>query len=78
MPTMETTIIIGNIMPIGFDEMPPPWVNNSAIMPSMPTTITSGISFETRLPGVTRGISGGGCSVTSPPGVRGISRRARR
>ncbi|BCK53159.1 hypothetical protein NWFMUON74_09310 [Nocardia wallacei] len=78
MPTIEKTIIIGNIMLIGLEAMPPPCVNIRAIIPTMPTIITTGIIFCSRLPGTARGISGGGCSVTSPPGARGTSRRWRR
>ncbi|WP_254923069.1 hypothetical protein [Rhodococcus sp. OK302] len=44
----------------------------------MATTMTTGNNLVSRFPGVARGISGGACSVTSPPGARGASRRGRR
>lgn len=42
------------------------------------TTMTTGSSFINRFPGTTRGTSGGGAIVNSPPGVRGMAIRARR
>ena len=59
---------------MGFAAMPE--VNIRATMPTMAATMTTGISLVMRLPGTTRGISGGACSATSPPGVRGTGRRA--
>src|SRR5690606_8747930 len=78
MVTIETIIMTGNISIMGLLAMPVPMVNIRPIMPIIARTMTIGMSFISRLPGVTLGISGGGWSVTSPPGVRGISRRARR
>ena len=64
-------------MLIGFEPKPPE-VISSATMPSIATTITTGSSFTTGLVGTTRGIGGGGCRLTSPPGDRGTSRRGLR
>ncbi len=79
MPTIDMTIIIGNIIIIGLvARLRPPTVNINAIMPTTATTITSGNSFISRLPGMTRGTSGGACRSTSPPGVLGAAIRGRR
>ncbi|BBZ67164.1 hypothetical protein MINS_25930 [Mycolicibacterium insubricum] len=56
----------------------PPTVTISAIIPTTATIITNGISFISRLPGMTRGTSGGGWRLTSPPGMRGGEIRCRR
>ena len=54
------TIIIGKIKNVGLRAMSrPPTVIISAIMPTLATSITTGISFISRLPGTMRGTSGG-------------------
>ena len=79
MPTIDMIIIIGNIRNIGFFiRSRPPTVTISAIIPTTATIITNGSSFISRLPGITRGTSGGGCRLTSPPGMRGGDTRSRR
>jgi len=45
---------------------------------TLATSIISGISLVSKLPGMTRGTSGGDCSATSPPGIRGGATRRRR
>ncbi|GHP16221.1 hypothetical protein RN2511_009570 [Rhodococcus sp. NKCM2511] len=58
MPTIDISIMAGNINIIGFAAAPE--VNMSATIPTMAATITSGISFIRRLPGTARGTGGGG------------------
>jgi len=60
MPTMENIIIIGNSSVMGLRPAPPGMLNISAIMPSIATTMMTGINFIRMLPGMTRGTSGGG------------------
>lgn len=55
-----------------------PVVNISATIPIIAATITRGSSLVTKFPGVARGMSGGGWTLTSPLGARGASRRALR
>src|SRR5699024_4185970 len=50
-------------------------VNMKVTMPSMATTMTTGMSFIRMFPGVLRGISGGGSRCTSPPGGLGADIR---
>ncbi|SKW68606.1 Uncharacterised protein [Mycobacteroides abscessus subsp. bolletii] len=79
MPAIDMIIIIGNIRNMGFLVISrPPTVTISAIIPTTATIITNGISFISRLPGITRGTSGGGWRFTSPPGIRGGCIRVRR
>ena len=60
MPNIDISIIIGNIMNSGLDSMfRPPVTTIIEIMPTTATTITTGIIFISRLPGTTRGTSGG-------------------
>ena len=56
----------------------PPTVTINAIIPTTATIMTNGISFIRSLPGMTLGTSGGGCRLTSPPGMRGGVTRSRR
>jgi hypothetical protein len=78
-PIMAITIIIGYIKNIGLRVMSrPPTVTISAIIPITATIMTNGINFRYSLAGITRGTSGGGCRLTSPPGMRGGLTRGRR
>ncbi|SIB63003.1 Uncharacterised protein [Mycobacteroides abscessus subsp. abscessus] len=85
MLTIETIIMIGKSMNIGLRIMPPPApppklpeVTKKAIMPTIATTMTSGMILAMMGDGTGRGISGGGCTLTSPPGTRGTASRGRR
>lgn len=79
MPNIDISIISGNIMNSGLDRMlRPPVTTISDTMPTTATTITTGSSLIRRLPGTTRGTSGGAWMLTSPPGVRGGVMRGRR
>jgi hypothetical protein len=78
MPTTDMTIISGNIIMYGLDSSERPIIANMASMPTMATIMTTGISRAISGPGTGRVTSGGGLSVTSPPGARGGAMRGRR
>lgn len=79
MPIVDMISIIGNIIIIGLVSIDrPPTVNISTIMPTTAMIITTGRIFIRMLPGITRGMSGGGWTFTSPPGARGGEIRGRR
>ena len=60
MPAIDMIIIIGKIRNVGLRvRSRPPTVTISAIIPTTATSITSGISLVSRLPGMMRGTSGG-------------------
>ncbi|NYI82556.1 hypothetical protein HNR68_001186 [Saccharopolyspora hordei] len=66
------SIIIGIIIIIGLFRAR--W-SMKTIIPSDATIMTAGRTFWTMLPGIVRGISGGGSRCTSPPGGLGAARR---
>src|SRR5699024_4687299 len=74
MPTIDIIIMSGIMRKIGFGG-PSERVNMKVTMPSMATTMTTGMSFIRMFPGVLRGISGAGSRCTSPPGGLGADIR---
>ena len=78
MPTIDMSIIIGNISMNGLASRLRPTMTIIATMPTTATTMTTGMSFISRAAGTGRGISGGAVRATSPPGARGGAIRGRR
>src|SRR5699024_890154 len=74
MPPIDIIIISGMNIMIGLGG-PSERVNMNVTMPSMATTMTTGMSFIRMLPGVLCGISDGGSRCTSPPGGLGADIR---
>ena len=66
MPTTDINIITGKNMNIGLRIAPPPDVKYSAIIPTVATTMATGSSRASGLPGTAFGMSGGLCTAISP------------